>query len=147
MVFKPNIDAPAYTAGDEITINAGWIHDHPDDFGMVVHELTHIVQAYPSAGDKPGWLVEGIADYIRWWRYEPEAPRPHIDPQKSSYRDGYRTTGAFLAWLLQTYDKRLVHRLDQALRTGTYPEAIFQQVTGKPLDTLWAEFVLSTQKR
>ena len=41
--------------------DAQWISDHPDDFGMVIHELIHVIQAYPAAGDKPGWLVEGIA--------------------------------------------------------------------------------------
>ena len=32
-----------------------------EHFGVVIHELTHVIQAYPAAGDKPGWLVEGIA--------------------------------------------------------------------------------------
>jgi hypothetical protein len=67
-----------------ITISGKWITEHPDDLGMVIHELVHVVQGYPNSRHKAGWLVEGIADYIRWWRYEPEAPRPRIDPAKSS---------------------------------------------------------------
>src|SRR5207244_2755392 len=42
LVFKPNINAPAYSAGGQITVNAKWIAQHPDDFGMMIHEMTHI---------------------------------------------------------------------------------------------------------
>jgi hypothetical protein len=140
LVFRKQINAPAYASGDAITVNADWIRQHPDDFGMMIHELTHVIQSYPGGGNKPGWLVEGIADFIRWWRYEPEGPRPRIDPLKASYRDSYRITAAFLAWATAKYDKRLVPQLDRALRTRTYRDEIFQEVTGKSLDALWAEF-------
>lgn len=109
----------------------------------MIHELVHIIQSYPRSRDKPGWLVEGIADYIRFWRYEPEAPRPRINTDKSSYRDSYRTAGAFLAWIAWKYDRRIIQTLDHALRTGTYHEDLFLQATGKPLDPLWDEFAAS----
>ena len=48
--------------------------------GSVVHELVHVVQEYgrarrenPEATRSPGWLVEGLADYIRWFLYEPQS--------------------------------------------------------------------------
>jgi len=141
LVFKKDLNVPAYTAGDTITINGKWVTGHPDDFGMVIHELTHVIQAYPDKGDKPGWLVEGIADYIRFYRYEPDVPRPRVNPQRATYHDAYRTTAAFLAWVMGRYDRSLVVRLDRALRTGTYSVDIFQQVTGKSVDALWAEFI------
>ncbi|HLV81351.1 MAG TPA: basic secretory protein-like protein [Chthonomonadaceae bacterium] len=141
LVFKKDLQVPAYTAGSTITINGKWVTEHPDDFGMVIHELTHVIQAYPDKGDKPGWLVEGIADYIRFYRYEPDVPRPRINPQRATYHDAYRTTAAFLAWVMGRYDRTLVVRLDRALRTGTYSADMFQQVTGKSVDTLWAEFI------
>lgn len=140
LVFKPDISAPAYAAGGEITVNATWIKQHPDDFGMMIHELTHVIQAYPGGGNKPGWLVEGIADYIRWWRYEPESPRPRVNPETAKYTDSYRTTGAFLAWVAYKYDRGLVRKLDSALRERTYSPAIFEKSTGKNLDALWDEF-------
>ncbi len=148
LVFKKGISAPAYASGSEITINADWIQQHPDDFGMVIHEMTHVIQSYPGGrrGEKPGWLVEGIADYIRWWRYEPEAPRTPINPQKASYRDSYRTTAAFLAWVVGKYDRRLVSNLDRALRTRAYSDELFQKATGKSLDQLWTEFVATLPK-
>lgn len=140
LVFKPDIDAPAYAAGGEITVNATWIKQHPDDFGMMIHEMTHVIQAYPDGGDKPGWLVEGIADYIRWWRYEPESPRTRVNPDTAKYTDSYRTTAAFLAWVGAKYDRGLVRKLDSALRDSKYTPALFEQSTGKNLDTLWDEY-------
>ncbi|MDQ3815766.1 MAG: basic secretory family protein [Armatimonadota bacterium] len=140
LVFKKKIQAPAYAIGSSLFVNGEWISQHPDDLGMMIHELTHIVQRYPNKGNKPGWLVEGIADFIRWWRYEPEAPRTRIDPLKASYRDAYRTTAAFLAWVTAKYDRRIVPRLDKALREGQYTDDIFKEMTGKDLDTLWSEF-------
>lgn len=145
LVIRKEISAPAYASGGTITINGKWITDHPDDLGMVVHELTHVVQAYPNSRTKPGWLVEGIADYIRWWRYEPEYfathGRPRIDPEKSKYTDAYRTTGYWLAWASKKYNMGLVPALDRALRKREDPMPVFQKITGKDADALWKEFI------
>src|SRR5436189_2063268 len=46
-----------------LTVGVDWLKKNPDDIGMLAHELTHAVQAYPKAD--PGWLTEGIADYAR----------------------------------------------------------------------------------
>ena len=40
-------------------------------------------------------------------------------------------TAAFLAWVSWKYDKRLVRKLDKALREGAYSDAIWLDVTGK----------------
>jgi hypothetical protein len=140
LTFKKEISAPAWANGGEITINGKWVTEHPDDLGMVIHELTHIVQAY-RWNRTPGWLTEGIADYVRWWRYEPEAPRPKVDPVKASYKDAYRTTAAFLAWTSRKYDMRLVPTLDRAIRERRDPLPEFTRLTGKDVDALWAEYV------
>jgi hypothetical protein len=145
LVIKKSLNVPAYASGGTITINGKWITDHPDDLGMVIHELVHVVQQYPASRNKPGWLVEGIADYIRWWRYEPELHatrgRTKIDPQKSKYTDSYRTTAMWLAWCGRRYDMRLVPQLDAALRKGENPIPVFAKLTGKGPEELWKEFV------
>lgn len=140
LTFKPGISAPAYAAGHEITINADWIRQHPDDTGIVIHEMTHLIQAYGGRGERPGWLVEGIADYIRWWRFEPESPRTRVDPDKSKYTDAYRTTAAFLAWATARYDRSLVRKLDLSIRDHKYEPAVWEQSTGKSVDALWTEY-------
>ncbi len=143
LVLNRDLKVPGATSGAKIQISVDWITKHPDDFGMVIHELTHVIQNYPPNPKQPGWLVEGIADYIRYWKFEPEAPRGRIDVKRASYRNGYGTTAAFLAWIVWKYDKRIIRRLDESLRNGRYADDIFQEATGKELDALWAEFIES----
>ena len=105
----------ASTTKDTINISAGFVKQHPDDFGMVLHELTHVIQAYPNYD--PVWLVEGIADYVRYWHCEPGV-REFPITEKSNYTDSYGTTARFLAWVAVTKDSRIVKKLNQALRDG-----------------------------
>lgn len=139
-VFKKGIDAPAYTTGDTITYKVEWLTAHPDDFGIVIHEMTHVIQGYRRVRDA-GWLVEGIADYIRWWRFEPESKRSPINKEKATYHDAYRTTAAFLAWVAAAYDRNIVRELDKSLREGNYSNDLFEKYTGKKVDDLWTEFI------
>lgn len=141
LTFKKELKGPAHRTTEGLFIGVPWITAHPDDFGMIIHEMTHAIQDYHDAPRDAGWLVEGIADYVRYWHYEPEVPRRALDVKKVSYRDGYGTTGAFLAWIIVKYDRRAVRRLDAALRAGKYSDAIFEEITGKALDPLWAEFL------
>lgn len=145
LIIKPYDGAPAYTSGAGIFIQSEWIKAHPDDLGVVVHELTHVIQSYPDSASKAGWLVEGIADYIRWWRYEPELQagrgRTKVDPEKSKLTDGYRTTAVWLAWASRKYNMALVPCLDLALRNAEDPMPEFVRVTGKDADELWKEFL------
>ena len=143
LLFKSLPKLPAFRNAEGLTISTEWITKHPDDFGMIIHEMTHAIQDYKGAPRDAGWLTEGIADYIRYWHYEPEVPHRRIDSAKASYRDGYSTTGSFLAWLIVKYDRRTVRKLDAALRAGKYTDAIFEEITGKALDPLWAEFLTS----
>lgn len=139
--FRKDFRGLAATSGNTITIQPDWVRKHPDDIGMVVHELTHVVQQYPRAREKPGWLVEGIADYIRIVKYEPDARRPRLNPERAKYTEGYKTTAIFLEWAEKQHDKELVKKLNAALREGKYTAELWQKTTGKSLDDLWAEFV------
>jgi hypothetical protein len=89
--------------------------------------------------------VEGIADYVRFFKYEPETK---IGPfgANASYRQGYRTTAKFLDWIEKTHDKDMVVKLNQALRKSEYKEEMFKDATGESLDDLWADF-LNAQKK
>ncbi len=128
----------AYTAGGQITVSANYVRSNPKDIGLVVHELTHVVQSYPPS--QAGWLVEGIADYVRFWIYQVHAPRPYINPDKANYTDAYQTTAAFLAWVTNHYNKNLVPKLSCALRRGVYTDDLFQKLTGFTVQTLWQQF-------
>src|SRR4029450_5344312 len=73
IVLDPVIDGgiPAYASGNELHVNGRYVREQRakgnNDFGMMIHELTHTVQRYAS---RASWLVEGIADYVRYERYE-----------------------------------------------------------------------------
>jgi hypothetical protein len=139
--FQENQKGPAHRTEEGNFISVPWITKHPDDFGMVIHEMTHAIQDYHNAPKESVWLVEGIADYIRYWRYEPDKPHRAIDATKATYRDGYSTTAAFLAWIMWRFDRRTLHEVDAAFRSGTYQDALFEKITGKPLDDLWRQFL------
>lgn len=144
-VFRLNQEAPAWCSGNEISISADWVRKHPDDFGMVIHEMTHAIQSYPDNKVDTGWLVEGIADYIRWWKFEPEGGPSKINFEKASYKDAYRATAYWLAWVSKKYDRRLVPSLDADLRKGDDPNPTIVKLTGKEPQALWDEFRAATE--
>jgi hypothetical protein len=143
IVFEDK-DGVAWTAGTQITCCSGWFKEHPDDYGAVIHELSHVVQSYHRR--VPGWVTEGIADYVRWFKFEPANRRPHVDPRHAKYTDSYQTTAAFFDWIVRTQDRSFVRRLNAAARAGKYNDDLFRRYTRKPLDELWAQFIDSLKK-
>jgi hypothetical protein len=143
IIFE-NKDGVAWTAGRQITCCTNWFEHHPDDCGAVIHELCHVVQSYHRP--VPGWVTEGIADYVRWFKYEPAKRRPHVNPRHAKYTDGYQTTAAFFDWIVRTKNRSFVQRLNSAARNGKYSDALFRQYARKPLDDLWAEFISSLKQ-
>ena len=137
----PDVTPVAATGGGVMTVNVAWARAHPDDTGLTVHEVAHVIQAM-SAYD-PVWLIEGTADYIRWVKFEPQNFTYNINPEKSNYNDSYRTTAAFLAWCELHYDSRLVSKLNADTRFGRYTPAKWKEYTGKDAPTLWQEFLVA----
>ena len=142
--FGP-VDGAGSTSANHIRVSADWVAKKaPNDYGMVIHELTHVVQDYRGMG--VGWLTEGIADYIRDRHFEPGV-RKTLVTARNSYRDGYGTTAAFLSWLEKTKDPQIVRKLNAASRAGSSVAAVFREATGKTLDELWKDFVQSLKGR
>lgn len=130
----------AFAAGGHIRISSGWVEKHPDDIGLVVHELVHVIQNYrPGA---PGWLTEGIADYIRWAIYEGKQQQWFSAPdQPDGYKQSYRVSAGFLLWLESGQAPGIVKKLNTVLRNGQYSDGIFEKETGLPLKILWETYV------
>ncbi|TLD72082.1 hypothetical protein FEM03_04975 [Phragmitibacter flavus] len=133
----------AHASGHTIHISRDWIKKQPQDIGMVLHEMVHVIQGYPPQKEH-WWLVEGIADYIRFWKAEPGG-QPKINRGTDHYRKGYRVTGAFLAWIETTHAPLIVQEANLALRRGTYSDALFKKKTGMDLDALWTGFLTSLE--
>ena len=127
------------TNRNEIHISEKWVtKQSPDDYGMVVHELFHLVQAYTGGGE--GWLTEGLADYVRHQRFEPQADWGRPDPDKAKYTDAYKTTALFLEWIEATQKKGIVLTLNAASRRKDNVREVFTRETGKDVDALWREY-------
>lgn len=133
----------AATGGANIFLSKEYFAKNGTDAGAVLHELVHVVQAYPKYIP---WITEGIADYVRLYRFEPNAPRPRVNPEKANLRSGYKGTAAFLAWVVDNKDKEIIQKLNAALRQGTYKDELFEEYTGKKVDDLFQEFLDTLKK-
>ncbi len=146
IVFHADMRGVANAAGRRINCAVPWFKNNLEGeaVGAVVHEMVHIVQQYRRArgGNRnPGWMVEGLADYIRWFLYEPEDKRPRPNPARANFDDSYRTTAAFLAYVKETHDKELIKKFNAAMREGKYSADLWKDYTGKTPDELWADYV------
>jgi hypothetical protein len=134
------------TAGNTIVIFHTWAL--PNDYGMEIHEMTHVLQKYPK---NVFWVVEGISDYIRYYVVEPGSKAAAFNPTTAHYRDGYQAASAFFNWMEKKYGHgphgSVISTLNNALRQGTFRLELFKEVTGKDVDELWDEFrQILTQK-
>lgn len=141
-VVDPAYDGVAATGNGVATYNPAWLMKHPEDLDVVTHEVMHVVQAYPD-GSCPGWLTEGIADYVRY-AYGVNNVRGDwkLPDYKAglNYTNSYRIMARFLVWLEQHGHPKIVTALDAAARTRTYSPEIWRRQTGKTLDNLWAAY-------
>jgi hypothetical protein len=151
--FRTNMGGtPASASGNRVNCNAGWFRRNlqGEARGSVVHEMVHVVQQYgrarranPNATRTPGWIVEGIPDYIRWFLYEPETRGAEItrrNLERARYDASYRITGNFLDWVVTTFDRDLVRNLNAAAREGNYRESLWETWTGQRLETLGTQW-------
>jgi hypothetical protein len=157
----------AATGGTRVTANSRWLDTqlNGEAVGALVHEEVHVVQQYgyglgggrrgsttrpanaTGAGPttrrvgNPVWLVEGIADYVRWWFYEPDGPRRYVrSGPRARYDGSYTTSANFLMWVSQKYDKDIVKQMNAAMRERRYNPDLWKQYTGKDVETLGAEW-------
>jgi hypothetical protein len=152
--FNPNTDkqvvfhldtaytAVAATGGGRIVFNPQWFVKYPGDIDVVTHEVMHVVQNYGNGGG-PGWLTEGIADYVRFKYGVDNAGAkwtlPAFKPEQS-YKNAYRITARFLNWLETNGNPGIVVKLDKAMRDHTYKANIWETLTGKSIDELWTTY-------
>jgi len=135
-------DGVAYANDGRVTVSSKWLHSKPNDLDLMTHEIMHIIQSYPN-GAGPGWLTEGIADFVRY-KYGLDNEKAGWSltefSDKQSYTNSYRITARFLEWVSQNYDKQIVYRLDKNLRAQTYTPELWKAYTGLDIDQLWMKY-------
>jgi len=139
---------PASAGGGCINLNADWFRRERgrEALGCVIHELVHVVQNYGRAGRTnpkpsrtPGWVVEGLADYVRWFLFEPQTGGAAVTARNfehARYDGSYRISANFLDWVTRTRGRDLVCKLNAAAREGRYSDALWKEWTGDTLEAL-----------
>jgi len=140
-IIDPDYVGVAATGNGVARYSPKWMKEHQEDIDVVTHEVMHVVQAYP--GGSPGWLTEGIADYVRYVYGVNNIKAQWALPEYKagqSYTNSYRITARFLVWLEKNVRKSIVNEMDDAARTRTYSPDLWKQKTGKTLDELWLSY-------
>jgi hypothetical protein len=158
IAFSASDRGVAATRGTAIECSAHWFRNNlkGEAKGAVVHELVHVAQQYGRARrggarrpQTPGWLVEGVADYIRWFLYEPESRGAEINARRVAevrYDDSYRVSANFLNWVTEHHDRDIVCKLNAALREGRYRDDIWSDSTNLSLEQLGDKWKLDLER-
>lgn len=147
VVLSADMKGVAATSGTRIRCAAAWIRANlqGEAVGAVFHEMVHVVQQYdqtrraPGASSPPGWLVEGITDYLRWYHFEPQSRGAEItraNLSRARYDGSYRVTANFLNWVTRRHDTAFVPQLNAAIREGRYSAETWKQLTGQAVAEL-----------
>ncbi|XP_010024060.2 uncharacterized protein LOC104414606 [Eucalyptus grandis] len=140
-LFIENMAGVAYTSSDEIHVSATYLGGFSGDVkreftGVLYHEMTHVWQ-WNGAGQAPGGLIEGIADFVRL--KSGYAPGHWVKPgQGNRWDQGYDVTARFLDYC-NGRKKGFVAALNKKMRTG-YSDNYFVDLLGKSVDQLWKDY-------
>jgi hypothetical protein len=150
---------PAYASGNSVVFNADFMRNEMsgEAIGAGVHEVVHVVQFGGDQGDRrmrrnsrpPSWVTEGVADYIRWFLYEPEAKGAEITKrnfERANYDGSYRITANFFKYVIENYEEDLMRKLNVATHDG-YSNDLWKEWTGKTVEELGAEWKEYHKKR
>lgn len=132
----------AATDNGRVVFSTAYMTKHPNDIDVVTHEVMHIAQDYGDSNG-PGWLTEGIADYVRnEYGVANEAANWRLPAYKATqnYDNAYRITARFLVWIETKIKKGSVKKLDGIMRKHAWTESTWKEVTGKSVDDLWKEY-------
>ena len=157
-------DGVAATGRGGITANSTWLKRelNGEALGALLHEEVHVIQQYrggrrsdPDYKRPPGWLVEGIPDYIRWFRYEPQSHGADVvffRTRKNlvlNYDKLYRISANFLNFVIDHYGagKDILAQVNAACRQGRYTDDLWKEMTGKSLPDLNQEWKDAVHKQ
>ena len=151
-IMPGNRGVPAYASGGNIVVSSDFLRtqEKGEAIGCVIHEIVHIAQTsdWGRGGRRervPSWVTEGVADYIRWFLFEPESGGAVIrNPNQAKYDASYRTTANFFDWVVRNHVKDLPRQLTATYSTG-YNNGLWRGWTGKSVEELEADWKKSLQ--
>ena len=149
IIFTESYKGVAATMGNRIVCDPRWYRTElkREAIGSVVHELVHVVQQYGRVRG-PGWIIEGVADFIRWFLFEPQSHGADIPPkyaQQVRHDASYRVSANFLNWVVGRYDKALIAELNTTMREGRYDMEFWKKRTTHTVEELAVEWKKSLE--
>ena len=95
----------AYATGNSIYFGTPFLDDYLNnpDQAIAIHEVTHLATSGIDWTFIPSWIVEGFADYVRYWIYSSDYPVTL--PATSSYLNGYEHAGYLFNYIATTFNK------------------------------------------
>jgi hypothetical protein len=132
-VYLQNINN-SYEDSGNVYLSINHFRQFPNDAGELVHELTHVVQGYPSG---PTWVKEGMADYVRFELGYTSPGYGYGCNRSTSYNSGYNCSAAFLNFVEGKYGQDVIKEIDSKTRLGSYSDNIFLYKTGQTIDQLY----------
>jgi len=142
LVIDPAYHGVAATSDGIIRVDPSYMKNQPGDIDVVTHEAMHVAQDYKGEG--PGWITEGIADYVRYKYGVDNAGakwRLPVFTTSQAYTDGYRVTARFFVWMEKEVSPGIVDKIDALMRSGKYEPTAWKKLTGRTIDELWRKYV------
>jgi hypothetical protein len=135
----------ASTSGTTLRLSSSYLQTQYDggidlarEVAGILHFTTSLVYQYNGGDTAPGWLMTGIADFVR---LESGLIDRAERAKGGSYSSSSQTTAFFLDYLV-TRNASVVQQLNLRLAPGepAYRDDIFVQLMGSDLDTLWVQY-------
>jgi Peptidase of plants and bacteria len=153
VVLRP-IKGVAFTSGTRIVANSTWLAGElkGEAVGSIIHEAVHVVQQYGDGrrgeARTPGWITEGLPDYIRFFKFEPQSHGADsvwlrkLKRVTLNYDGMYRISANFLDYVVEHHDpdKKLIQKVNAACQQGTYTDGLWKDLTGESLADLNSEW-------
>ncbi|KAJ6640778.1 hypothetical protein Bhyg_05710 [Pseudolycoriella hygida] len=138
--FDKDYNGVAYASENQIVGSVNYYRKNQADAGSMVHEMVHVIQHYKKC---PSWLTEGIADWIRYFVYEPDR-KPKKPTPDQHYTNGYGVAAYFLQFIIDSPPKlqpNMIYWVNKDCREGTYADSIWKRLTGKTVDQHWNDMM------
>lgn len=135
----------ASTSGTTARLSTSYLQSQYDSGVDVAREIagimrftTSLMYQHDASDTVPGWLMTGIADFVR---LESGLIERDQRAQGGSYDSSSQSTAFFLDYLA-TRNADIVHQLNLRFAPGEppYDDALFVSLMGSDLETLWAQY-------
>lgn len=104
--------------------------------GMVIHEMTHVLQNYNGKGQF--WVQEGLADWARVHFYRDPTKAPSMPKGYQYYTQGYGVAAELLAHINSRVGGSFLRDLNASLNANRYNEhTTIAKLSGKSAMVWW----------